>query len=108
MTYLEGDGPKPEIYHLLWKNDSLYQEINHFNIPDTIIFAKGVPTVWYFNSLEGKILRKKAENITMENIIKRFTSKHSQDTIVAYFISMNIQDIQERFLTRHKTKVKGL
>lgn len=102
MTYIEGDGPKPDIFHLLWKKDSPYLERSNLSIPHTIIFIDGIPTTWYFTNTEGKILRKRNKNMTFENIIKAFTTKSSPNDIVGYFISMSSTKLREKLFKHHK------
>lgn len=108
MAYIDGDGPNPDIYHLIWKNEGPYLEKYQIHIPETIIFIHGIPTAWYFTNQDGKILRKKARNLSHENIVQRFTAKKSQQDIVGYFIHIDSEKIQERLFTRQRSKSKQL
>lgn len=108
MAFIDGDGPNPDIYHLIWKNEGPYLAKSQIHVPETIIFIHGIPTAWYFTNNEGKILRKKAKNLSHENIVQRFTAKQSQQDIVGYFIHIDSDKIQERLFTRQRSKSKLL
>jgi hypothetical protein len=108
MAYIDGDGPNPDLYYLIWKNEGPYLEKSTINIPETILFIHGIPTAWYFTSQEGKVLRKKTKNLSYENLVNRFTSKRPQEDIVGYFIHIDAEKLQERLFTRQRPKGKQL
>jgi len=102
MAYIEGDGPRANLYHLLWQKEGPYVEKSSIRIPDTLIFLHGMPTMWYFTSSEGKILKKRSQNLTYDNIIQKFTSWHSEDEIVASFISTEPVKLEDKLLSFYK------
>jgi len=101
MTSIIGDGVREDIFYLLWKKESPFNESLSINIPDTVIFRKGSPSQWYFTTEQGVLLRKKKNNLTMENIIQGFTQKAKRDDIVAYFVAMDEREYSDIILKKH-------
>jgi hypothetical protein len=94
MSKIEGDGIMELMYYLLWRKDSPYKEHMNISIPDTVIFKSGKPVKWYFTNKEGTVLQKKQDNITYDNIIKKFLTGSKNGDIVGYFITMEIEKNQ--------------
>ena len=96
---LQSDGISEEFFNLLWSKDELnFGPI--INIPDTVVFKLGVPTSWYFTSLDGRVKRKKRVNLINSVIEQSFTSHALGYDILATFISFPIEvDQLRRFST---------
>lgn len=101
MAQIEGDGPSSNIFRLLWSKEGSHSEKAQITIPETVIFANGTPTIWYFTSIDGQILKKMHKNITFDNICKKFTSQAEDDEIVAYFITTDTARVDDRLLLLH-------
>ena len=100
---LDGDGINFAFFNLLWSknthNGQGESQAPLLRIPDTVVFLFGLPQHWYFTSKNGgpnrdetMILRKRRNNLTLENIEEVFLDKASsrgpvgEGDIVAYFI----------------------
>ncbi len=106
MTHIEGDGINEDLYYLLWRKDSPFNEKLNIKIPDTIVFRKGRPMSWYFTNNEGVVLRKKQSSLTFPEITKKFTKKANEGDIVAYFINIDEEKKLSRLLD--KTQIRGM
>lgn len=100
MSHIEGDGVIEDIYYLLWRKDSPFNEKLNLRIPDTIIFRKGRPMAWYFTNNDGVVLRKKPSSLTYPEIQKKFTRGVTEGDIVGYFININDEKKLERLLDK--------
>lgn len=74
------------------------------NLPDTIIFLKGLPISWYWTLEDGHLTKKKKEELTSEEIIKVFCKgavefldkkKNQPVGYFIYFEGINSYDITE-------------
>jgi len=106
MTHIEGDGVIEDIYYLLWRKDSPFNEKLNLRIPDTVVFRRGRPMAWYFTNSEGAVLRKKPTSLTYPEILKKFTKKAEEGNIVGYFINIDEEKKLARLLD--KTQFRGL
>jgi len=106
MTHIEGDGVIEDIYYLLWRKDSPFNEKLNLRIPDTVVFRRGRPMAWYFTNSEGAVLRKKPTSLTYPEILKKFTKGANEGEIVSYFINIDEEKKLSRLLD--KTQFKGL
>ena len=61
-------------YHLWTKNTPVPPSFN-FKIADTVVLRNGVPSVWYFTSKDGYILKKDAKNVRIAKINKSFIKR---------------------------------
>src|SRR5688572_15416893 len=89
MSQIEGDGVIEDIYYLLWRKDSPFNEKLNLRIPDTLIFRKGRPMAWYYTTNEGSVMRKKQNSLVYPKILKKFTQGVSEGDIVAYFVNVD-------------------
>ncbi|GFR40461.1 hypothetical protein Agub_g1019 [Astrephomene gubernaculifera] len=63
------DGIVVGLYHYLWMKDGKGRPCPEVNVPHTIVFTNGKPTVWYFTSgKEHCIKRKNRANISNASI----------------------------------------
>ena len=60
--------------------------MTQINLPDTVIFKYERPSVWYFTSKNGEILRKSKKNLNVQTIEDSFLRNVSESGIVAYYI----------------------
>lgn len=88
MVLLEGDGLIEDLYHLLWRKDSPYYQdgVLRVNLPHTVIYKNKKPSVWYFTSIKGDIMRKKFSKLVPEIIQEEFMKNMSKTGIVASYI----------------------
>lgn len=82
-----GNEPEPSEEHQ--KESAPENETVSINIPHTIIFKYGHPSIWYFNSKTGKILRKKEASMAYENIYKEFRKQKSDVNAAAVVYSID-------------------
>ena len=86
-----------EFFSIIWEKTPLINGLN-ITIPDTIMIDNDISD-WYFSDKNGKIMRRLRENVTKENIIKRFKKRTKGCQIAACFIYINnIQQFEERYL----------
>lgn len=107
MSHIEGDGIIEDIYYLLWRKDSPYNEKLNLRIPDTVIFRKGRPMAWYYTTSEGSVMRKKQPSLVYPEIQKKFTKGAKEGEIVAYFVNIDHEKKLERLLDRPYTKAQN-
>ena len=88
---LDGDqGLVPNVFHHLWRKNASGQSCPNVVIPDTIIFRLNRPSVWYFTSKSGGILRKTNTTLTDQDaILRTFAARSSSSKCeaCAVFIS---------------------
>lgn len=83
---LEGDGVCDKFFELLWKRDLFSDSALALQIPDTVIFKFGAPSVWFFTSVDGTIKRKTKAKVNSETIFEDFTKKGSSSGIVGCYV----------------------
>jgi hypothetical protein len=67
-------GLLPSLYNKLWTTrDKLDCKLR---VPHTVVFENDRPAAWFFTSkVDGKLLRKKPESLTLGNIFRVFSRK---------------------------------
>ena len=88
------EGVVDSIYYDIWLNSSKGNEKIPFFIPDTIVYKYYRPLNWYFTSINGRINKKKKENITPSKIKESFSKEIGPSKIVAYYIYYDHQEIE--------------
>eukprot|EP00590_Aulacoseira_subarctica_P008390 CAMPEP_0172414782 /NCGR_PEP_ID=MMETSP1064-20121228/1402_1 /TAXON_ID=202472 /ORGANISM="Aulacoseira subarctica , Strain CCAP 1002/5" /LENGTH=638 /DNA_ID=CAMNT_0013151603 /DNA_START=225 /DNA_END=2144 /DNA_ORIENTATION=- len=88
MDKLNGDGIGVSLFHALWSKTGTDAKPSLFRIPDTVIFQLGQPSHWYFTGIDGIILRKRKQNLTVERIEKELAKQEcpAESNVIAYFI----------------------
>jgi len=98
---LAGDGISLAFFELLWKKAEDESSPLKLRLPDTVLISHGVPSQYFFTSTkqckDGNpvILRKRKQNVTLDNIFDNFCRKSStgshvkegEHEVVAYFIA---------------------
>ena len=98
--FLNHDGISYNLYKILWKEHNKMWTNLDVLIPDTIIFFKHKPAIWFFSNKHGKIKKKSHHNtMNLDYIYKNFTKKKKlkrsvkqsygvvqKSDIVAYFV----------------------
>ena len=98
---LAGDGISLAFFDLLWKKAEDDSSCLKLRLPDTVLISHGVPSQYFFTSTkqckDGNpvILRKRKQNVTLDNIFDLFCRKSStgpqgkeiEHDVVAYFIA---------------------
>ncbi|KAF4663406.1 Transportin-3 [Perkinsus olseni] len=70
-----------EIYEMLWRRGRIQRGQRHFFdefgfvLPQSVLFRRGAIYAWYFTSVEGSLLRKRTENLKIEEVEKEFCKK---------------------------------
>ncbi len=100
MSHIEGDGVIEDIYYLLWRKDSPWNEKLQLKIPETVVFRRGRPIAWYFTNSNGVVLRKKPTSLTYPDILQKFSKGASEGDIVAYFINIDEEKKLARLLDK--------
>ena len=90
VVSLTDDGISEELFALLWTKDELNFGPS-INIPDTVIFRYGQPTLWYFTASNGRVKRKNRQNLLSAKIEEAFTKQILGYDIVATFVSVPIE-----------------
>ena len=67
------------------------------NLPDTVIYKFSQPTTWYF-SQKGVVKKKSAEKLKAENIQEAFLRKSPNLDIVAFFVTIEKDLLNEEKL----------
>ena len=80
-------GTNDGFFTFLWHYTPVEREKLNFTIPETVTFLHNRPHKWYFHSkMTDKIMKKKDQKITLEEIIQRFVSIKNKSGIVATYI----------------------
>ena len=71
------------LYTLLWKKlpDTIEQNQFEFMVPNTIIYRNNEPFQWFYSTVKGILLKKKAEHINNDFIIKEILKSPSKSGI---------------------------
>ena len=98
---LEMDGICMELYNFLWTKEARFQtNCEGILIPDTVIIKNGVVYNWFLLS-KGKIVKKRKENCTVENIKKSFLSNKLPCEVVCEFIKFSKEKAKNEYEIRH-------
>ena len=85
----ESKGVCVELYNFLWNKEPRFQtSCINVNQPDTVIIINGVINNWFLFS-KNRIIKKRKENSTMENLKKSFLKDVSKSNIVGCFIKFS-------------------
>ncbi|KAF4684471.1 Transportin-3 [Perkinsus olseni] len=98
-------------YEMLWRRGRIqrgkrpfFDEFG-FVLPQSVLFRRGAIYAWYFMSVEGSLLRKRAENLRIEEVEKEFckrrmpcdcTSSEEANEVAAVWIPMASQFPEDR------------
>ena len=84
------DGINEEFFELLWSKDELNFGPS-INIPDTIFYKYGQPTVWYFTAQNGKLKKKNRQNLMNARIEEVFNKHVLGYDVIATFINVSLE-----------------
>lgn len=92
MVLLEGDGIVESLFHMIWRKDTDSKQELLINLPDTILFRNRQPSIWYFSTKKGIILKKSSKNMLLDVIEKEFLRRKNPSGVVASYTYRNDQD----------------
>jgi len=79
---ISGEGLLEEIYSLLWMNLDEGNDIKYsFSLPNVVLFSDSRPKVWYLTNKHGKVIKRKDNSISFENLVEAFTSNNQKSQI---------------------------
>jgi hypothetical protein len=98
---LEFEGICMELYNFLWTKEARFQtNCQGILIPDTVIIKNGAIYNWFLYS-KGKVVKKRKENCTLENIKNSFLSNKLPCEVVCQFIKFSKEKAKNEYEIRH-------